>query len=98
MMFRLRHHVIVIPGIGGSVLERHRKAVWGSGLLNIANAALRPEPLVLDEGDGIEPAGLLPDATVGPFWAAIRGYDELRGKLTDAVGPKDYGTWVHEFG
>lgn len=40
---RLRHLVVIVPGIGGSVLAAEDEAVaWGKGLRTLASAVVSP--------------------------------------------------------
>jgi pimeloyl-ACP methyl ester carboxylesterase len=85
--------VVVLPGITGSQLRRDGKLVWGPS----AGAALRairtfgrsikrlqlPDDIAdSGPGDGVEPAGLMPDLHVLPgIWTPVKGYDVLLGRL-----------------
>src|ERR1022692_2671235 len=42
MVERLRHLVVVVPGIGGSVLVTPERAVWDGGVVHLAASLLRP--------------------------------------------------------
>lgn len=57
------HLFVVIPGIGGSVLQdRHGKDVWGCGIAGSAQTLLNPERLHIDEP--LTPVDLLRDRRV----------------------------------
>jgi pimeloyl-ACP methyl ester carboxylesterase len=85
--------VVVLPGILGSTLRREGHLVWapsaGSALRAIATFGASVRRLELpagigDEhpGDGVEPAGLMPDLHVLPgIWTAVKGYDQLLARL-----------------
>ncbi len=82
-MARLRHMVVIVPGIGGSVLERGGTAVWGQGPLGIAARALDPGVLARFEGDGIRATGLVHAPAVLPGFTALRAYDELVRRIVN---------------
>ncbi|CAM5365728.1 hypothetical protein GCM10010329_85420 [Streptomyces spiroverticillatus] len=79
---RLRHLVVVVPGIGGSVLHTaDRAARWDEHRRRFVAAATRPHRLGLDAQPDLVPVGLLPDITlVGPF--VTPGYDALVRGIT----------------
>lgn len=79
MKQRLRHLIVVIPGIGGSVLQRagERKPVWGDGLRRVAARALDPEELSWSPGDGVRAVGLIRSVSILPGWTVLHGYGEL---------------------
>ena len=74
---RLRHLIVVIPGIGGSVLERAGKPIWGDGLLRAAQRMCDPAALALFPGDGVQAVGLIRSASVVPGWTVMHGYEQL---------------------
>ncbi|MGH8898190.1 MAG: esterase/lipase family protein [Egibacteraceae bacterium] len=74
---RLRHLIVVIPGIGGSVLERAGEPVWGDGLLRAAQRMCDPAALALFPGDGVRAVGLIRSAWILPGWAVMHGYERL---------------------
>nr|WP_237418104.1 hypothetical protein [Actinomadura rayongensis] len=71
----MKHVVIVVPGIGGSVLRGpDGRVVWGGGLSSTARSLAWPKRL--DLAAPLEPVGLLPSiSVVGPL--AVPGYDRL---------------------
>src|SRR5690348_5579397 len=85
--------VVVLPGILGSTLRQHGHLVWapsaGSALRAITTLGgslrrLELPPGIGDQhpGDGVEPAGLMPDLHVLPgIWTPVKGYDVLIGRL-----------------
>lgn len=79
MKQRLRHLIVIIPGIGGSVLQRagEKKPVWGDGLPRVAARALDPEKLSWSPGDGLRAVGLIRSASIVPGWTVLHGYGEL---------------------
>ncbi|CAM5521881.1 lipase/acyltransferase domain-containing protein [Streptomyces avidinii] len=80
-MARLKHLVVVVPGIGGSRLQTPEGvARWDQHRRRLVGAAFRPERLRLDRHPALVPVGLLPDITVlGPF--VVPGYDGLVRKI-----------------
>ncbi|MER6444227.1 hypothetical protein DEJ51_00935 [Streptomyces venezuelae] len=76
-MARLNHLVVVVPGIGGSVLQTPKGAArWDEHRRRFVAAATRPGRLRLDKHPDLVPVGLLPDITlIGPF--VVPGYDRL---------------------
>ncbi|MGH3921426.1 MAG: hypothetical protein ACRDTT_00850 [Pseudonocardiaceae bacterium] len=74
---RLRHLIVVIPGMGGSVLERAGEPVWGDGLLRAVQRVCDPAPLALSSGDGVRAVGLIRSAWILPGWAVMHGYERL---------------------
>lgn len=79
MKQRLRHLILVIPGIGGSVLERagEKKPVWGDGLRRVAARVLDPGALSWSPGDGVRAVRLIRSASIMPGWTVLHGYGEL---------------------
>ncbi|MBV9011069.1 MAG: hypothetical protein JO272_03285 [Pseudonocardiales bacterium] len=76
-MARRRHLVVVIPGIGGSVLETASGvAVWGPGLGGLAGALVDPARLSLAEHPRLRPVALLGSTRILP-WTVVPGYDGL---------------------
>ncbi|WP_314254762.1 esterase/lipase family protein [Streptomyces kutzneri] len=80
-MARLKHLVVVVPGIGGSVLQTPEGAArWDEHRRRFVAAATRPGRLGLDQHPDLVPVGLLPDVTLlGPF--VVPGYDQLVRKI-----------------
>jgi triacylglycerol esterase/lipase EstA (alpha/beta hydrolase family) len=85
--------VVVLPGILGSTLRQDGRLVWapsaGSALRAIGTFGASVRRLELPAGigddhpgDGVEPAGLMPDLHVLPgIWTAVKGYDRLLARL-----------------
>ncbi|MGH3999533.1 MAG: lipase/acyltransferase domain-containing protein, partial [Pseudonocardiaceae bacterium] len=85
-MARLRHLVVVVPGIGGSVLKTAGGSlVWGHGLGALAGALVDPSRLSLAEHPSLRPVGLLPSVRVLP-WMVVPGYDDLVRQLINTFG------------
>ncbi|MFF4060092.1 esterase/lipase family protein [Streptomyces sp. NPDC001668] len=80
-MASLKHLVVVVPGIGGSVLQTAEGAArWDEHRRRFAAAVTRPHRLGLDTHPDLVPVGLMPDITlVGPF--VVPGYDGLVRKI-----------------
>jgi hypothetical protein len=78
----LREHlVVVIPGIGGSVLAppgRPEEPVWSPGLSTVR---LLREPERLGRDEKLVPTGLIDSLKPVPFWTAVHGYDALLKRL-----------------
>jgi hypothetical protein len=81
--------VVVVPGIGGSVLAGQDGAVvWDAGLGGILGLARQPGRLSLDEAPALRPVGLIRSHQLLPGWTVVPGYDGLAaqlGRLTGAV-------------
>ena len=81
---RLRHLVVVIPGIGGSVLETlDGTPAWGQGRRALVGAALNPTRLSLAEHPTLRPVGLVASTRVLP-WQVVPGYDGLVRQIVNA--------------
>lgn len=79
-MGRLTDLVIVVPGIGGSVLENERgQVVWGRTAAGTAQTVLRHTER-LNIGERLRPTGVLPTLGVLP-WMKVPGYDTLEKRL-----------------
>jgi hypothetical protein len=88
---RLRHLIVVIPGIGGSVLaDPAGLPVWGPGIGGIGGTVVDPGRLSVSEAPRLEPLALLP--TIGALPPlVVPGYSGLvrqllngfRGRQTD---------------
>lgn len=60
-MAAFQHLVVVLPGIGGSVLARPgtpEDVVWDAGKADIADLVLRPARMSVPESPHLEPLGL----------------------------------------
>lgn len=86
--------MVVLPGIGGSVLERGGEQVWGGGPSALAGRALRPDVLARFEGDGIRATGFVRAPTVLPGFASLRAYDALVGVIVRRF-PGVVVDWCH---
>ncbi|MGH4022218.1 MAG: lipase/acyltransferase domain-containing protein [Pseudonocardiaceae bacterium] len=85
-MARLQHLVVVIPGIGGSVLEAaDGSPMWGQGRRQIGGALWDPARLSLAVYPRLRPVDLLGSIRVLP-WMVVPGYDRLVRQLTNVFG------------
>ncbi len=79
-----RHLIVVLPGIGGSVLARPGKPddlVWDAGKGDIANLVLRPDRMSVQETPRLEPLGLT-ESTKFMGFTVVPGYEKLLDQLT----------------
>ena len=74
-----RHLVVVVPGIGGSVLAEPGEGavVWDAGFGDIADLLMRPGRMSLQENAHLIPRGLIKSKRLVPGWTVIDGYDRL---------------------
>jgi hypothetical protein len=83
----LREHlVVVLPGIGGSVLAppgRPGEPVWSAGW---SDRRLRHTPGLLAIDNVLEPVGLIKSLRPVPFWTALTGYEKLVASLEQTAG------------
>jgi hypothetical protein len=74
-----QHLIVIVPGIGGSVLEdRAGHLVWGQRRPTMARALFQPERM--DISQSLVPVDLLPTISVLP-WKKVPGYDRLVQQL-----------------
>src|SRR5918998_2375593 len=76
--------IVVLPGIGGSVLARPGRpddVVWDAGKGDIAGVILRSDRLSIDEAPHLEPLGLT-ESTKFLGFTVVAGYERLLGQLT----------------
>lgn len=82
-MERLRHLVVVVPGIGGSVLAApDGTTAYEVGRRTLAKRLLSPGVLDLDGPVELTPVGLIESVTVFPGFT-VAGYEGLVNRLTD---------------
>jgi hypothetical protein len=74
-MPRLKHLVVVIPGIGGSELEGNDGLAWGGSLPLVWRALTQPDRLDLERS--LRPVGLIRGITLLPGWTIARDYSVL---------------------
>jgi pimeloyl-ACP methyl ester carboxylesterase len=82
----VRHLVVVIPGIGGSVLADGARVVWDAGIGDIAGLVLRPDRLDLGSAPKLTPKGLIRSRTWLPGWTVVHGYQGLMASLAGLPG------------
>lgn len=83
----LRHLIVQLPGIGGSVLARAGVPVWDVTAAKLAGLAVRPDLVTLN-GDDLEPVGLVDTMTIIPGLSALPGYDTMIGNLRRWFGAR----------
>lgn len=80
---------MVIPGIGGSVLETTDGApVWGQGRRALAGALAHPAQLSLAEHPILRPVALLPSTRVHS-WKVVVGYNHLVEQVRNTFNLRD---------
>lgn len=88
----LQRLVLVLPGIGGSVLARPDDlddVVWDAGKGDIADLAVRPRRMALAEIPRLEPIGLTRSTKLLGF-TVVPGYERLLDRLSH-IGRVDAG-------
>lgn len=88
----MRHLLVIVPGIGGSVLERpNGRPLWGQNLPSFVRSSFFPDDLAMSAP--VVPVGLLPSVSVLP-WMRVAGYDRLVQQLMNrfGLGPGDIDT------
>lgn len=83
-----KHLVMVVPGIGGSVLEHSGKVLWDAGFGSVARLGVAAHRLSLAEAPVLRPTGLIRSRAVVPGWTVACDYDRLMaslGELPEAV-------------
>lgn len=87
-MVTRNHLVMVLPGIGGTVLRRPKdnKVVWDAGFADIADLLARPGRMSLAENPRLIPSGLITDKRLVPGWTVIDGYSKLWTALKHLPG------------
>jgi pimeloyl-ACP methyl ester carboxylesterase len=87
-MAERQHLIVVLPGIGGSVLARPGKpddVVWDAGKGDIADLVFRPDRMSVAEAPRLEPLGLT-ESTKFMGFTVVPGYEKLLDQL------KTFGT------
>jgi len=92
---RMRDVVILVPGIMGSVLQRHGQDAWAisgqafSRALLTRTASIREltlhddDPEMDDVGDGVKATRIFPDAHLVPGLVRVDGYSRIRQMVLD---------------
>lgn len=101
------HLVVVIPGIGGSVLvDAAGQEAWSVRPNSLADLLRRPEQLSIEVNPELTPRGLITSLKPLPMWTVIPGYEKVLrqlGRLEDAVvddgtGPRNPAANVVAYG
>jgi Lecithin:cholesterol acyltransferase len=78
---RLRHLIVIVPGIGGSVLAtREAATVWGRGVGHLAATVAWPERLGAAD---LVPVDVVPRTRLLQ-WTVVHGYGDLVAKIRKA--------------
>ncbi|MEW1635261.1 hypothetical protein AB0469_14395 [Streptomyces sp. NPDC093801] len=78
-----QHLVMVVPGIGGSLLAERgepERPVWSAATRDL-RLLRRPEPLSVEVNPRLVPVGLVPTRKAMPFWTPVHGYNGLLARL-----------------
>jgi hypothetical protein len=86
VMAAREHLVVVVPGIGGSVLEQSGTVLWDAGLGSVARLGVAAHRLSLADAPVVRPAGLIRSRAVVPGWTVVCGYDRLMAALARLPG------------
>jgi hypothetical protein len=86
-----RHLVYVLPGIGGSALERKKpggnfSTLWDAGFGDIADLLIRPGRMSVEEQEHLRPVGLIRSKHLLPGWPVVHGYGRLEPVLQALPG------------
>ena len=85
-MVARKHLVVVVPGIGGSILEQAGKVAWDAGFGSVTRLGLAADRLSLAETPALRPAGLIRSRALVPGWTVVCGYDRLMTALGELPG------------
>jgi Lecithin:cholesterol acyltransferase len=80
-----KHLVVLLPDIGGSVLERSGNVLGDAGLASIARL-LRTSHWFSLSAPALQPVGLIQSRALVPGWTVIPGYDRLMAALRALPG------------
>jgi len=84
-----KHLTVVIPGIGGSVLEdTARNPVWDVAVPEFLGAGREPGRLSMEESPILRPVGLIRSRRLLPGWTVVHGYDRLVRSLGQLPGAR----------
>jgi hypothetical protein len=82
-----KHLVVLLPGIGGSVLEHlDGTTAWDAGFGGIAGLVRDAARLSLAESPTLRPVGLIRSRRLLPGWTVIHGYEKVVKGLRDLPG------------
>jgi len=75
----LRHLVVVLPGIGGSVLADDQGIAWDTTAAQFIGTFA--DPARLEAARPMRPLGLIGDFALLPGWALVQGYGDLVSRI-----------------
>ena len=87
----MRHLVVVVPGIGGSVLEPldpGQRAAWDVTVHGVARRLVDPSLLSVEEHPALRPTGLVSGVTVFGRLTVLPGYAGLARSLANQLGTR----------
>ena len=87
----MRHLVVVVPGIGGSVLEPldpGQRAAWDVTVHGVARRLVDPSLLSVEEHPVLRPTGLVSGVTVFGRLTVLPGYAGLVRSLANQLGTR----------
>lgn len=96
LLQHLQHLVVVVPGIGGSVLERPDGTSWEPAGAKLATTVIRPSTLSLDRFPEMRPTALITTFTALGSMLTIPGYEGVSARLADNF--RNVVTHVHQRG
>ncbi len=82
----MNHLVVVVPGVGGSVLSRGGVPVWDAGIGDIVGLVTDAERLSLSDAPDLIPTGLIASKRWLPGWTVVHGYEKLLAGLGQRLG------------
>ncbi|MGH3754862.1 MAG: esterase/lipase family protein [Pseudonocardiaceae bacterium] len=86
-MAHLRHLIVMIPGIGGSVLSSpDGTSAWDVTARGLGHVLVRPSALDLDRHPDLMPTSLIDTLTVLRPWFVVPGYDGMTHNLRTYFG------------
>lgn len=89
----MQHLIVIVPGIGGSVLadpQNRNEIVWDAGLADLAGLPFNHDRLNVEEHPRLKPRGLVTTTKLQapgrflrwiPGWTVVHGYEELFDRL-----------------
>jgi len=81
-----KHLVVVVPGIGGNILEQAGKVAWVAGFGSVARLGFAAHRLSLLKAPAMRPARLIRSRALVPGWTVVCGYDRLMTALGNLPG------------
>ena len=80
-MVTRKHLVVVVPGIGCSVLERSGDVLWDASFGSVARLGVAADRLSLAEAPAVRATGLIRSQALVPGWTVVCGFDRLMASL-----------------